>query len=306
MSNFDSLNDKYAIGDAVRLAAGPGDLPQVEVDNELSRAEICLHGGHVRCWGRQNERPVLWESAASRFALGAPIRGGIPVCWPWFGAHPTDADQPAHGFARVLPWELRATRALPRGHQVVLGLTDSEATRSMWPHAFDLELEVTVGHQLHVSLRATNLSEESMGFTAALHSYFAVSDVASIAVRGLADTDYIDTVGGARNRHTQLGAIQVREETDRIYLDTDTECFVDDPGWQRCLRIGKQGSRTTVVWNPWVAKSQRMPDFGDHEYPEMLCVETANAENDARILAAGASAVLGTVISVEPLTGGNA
>ena len=273
------LNDRFAIADHVSFRAGPGETPVAEIDNRDASAAVALLGGHVLAFQPKGCEPVLWRSRCSRYEVGQPIRGGIPVCWPWFGVHPTDPQMPTHGFVRTAMWDVRATSVAPgEGTQIRLGITDSEATRALWPHAFELEIAVTVGPELRVELAVRNTGRDAFTCAGALHSYFRVSHAADIAIQGLDGCTYVDTVG-PRQRKVQAGPVTIAAETDRIYVDTAGECTIDDPGLSRRIRIGKSGSRTTVVWNPWVEKSKRMEDFGDDEYPGMVCVETANAED---------------------------
>lgn len=301
MTSVDSLNAAFGIGDTLRFAAGPGGLPTVEIANRMATARVCLHGAHVMAYTPRGSGPLLWMSGSSRFEPGSPIRGGIPVCWPWFGAHPASADLPAHGLARLLPWRVDRTehkRDDDTTH-LVLALEDSAATRAVWPGAFALRLEVTVGAALRVALAMTNRGSEPWTVTAALHTYFAVSDVASVRVHGFDGLSFVDTVGGSRRPGVQAGPVVVRGETDLIFHAWPGTAVIEDPGWQRRIRVTGFGSASAVVWNPWVAKSRRMPDFGDDEYPGMICVETANAAGDERLLRPGAEHVLATEIALD-------
>ena len=292
-----SLNENFAVPGHLRIAPGPGGIPVVEIANAHAAAQVALLGGHVLGFEPKGAGPVLWMSRCSRFELGAPIRGGIPVCWPWFGAHPTDAEKPNHGFARRRLWRIVETGALPDGAtRVRLALPEDAETRALWPDAFHLEIVVTVGAELRVALLMQNNSARPVTHTCALHSYFSVSDITDVTIRGLEDCTYIDTVGPYR-REVQRGPITFNAETDRVYLDTGADCLIDDPGRGRRIRVGKTGSRSTVVWNPWIEKAKRMDDFGDDEYRSMVCVETTNAETDAVTLAPGDRHRLEAVIS---------
>lgn len=187
------------------------------------------------------------------------------------------------------------------GTRLTLRMTDTERTREWWAHPFSVTYSVTVGAELTAELHMTNTGDSPFTVTAALHTYLSVSDVTEISVHGFDGCPSIDTVGGARTRGTQDGPIRVTGETDLILLDCPGEAWVDDPGWQRRLFIRKSGSRSAVVWNPWVEKSKRMPDFGDEEYPGMICVETTNAPGDEREVQPGDSHSLKAVIQAVPL-----
>jgi glucose-6-phosphate 1-epimerase len=298
---IERVNSEFAIMDHIQFDSGPGGLVIANVNNQHAAATIALQGGHVITFQPHGQEPVLFVSQRSRYEGGKAIRGGIPICWPWFGPHPTDDSQPAHGFVRFLPWTVLETHGPRDGiSQLRLGLTDSPTTRRYWPHGFRLELIVTVGSALHVDLQIHNTDHDSWSCTGALHSYFPVGDVTHIAIEGLDGTDYIDKVdGGARK--TQHGAIMIRGETDRVFLDTTTICTITDPGLSRRIVVEKRGSRSTVVWNPWIDKARLMADFGDDEYRRMVCVETANAIEDVIQVAPGATHTLGTTIDLEAL-----
>lgn len=293
------LNSRLAISGRIRFAVGPGGLPIARIVNPLAQATVALHGAHVLSFQPHRAAPVLWLSAKSQYADGLPIRGGIPVCWPWFGKHPTDAAAPGHGFARLQCWTVLATAALPDGAtRLRLELRDTPATLAQWPHAFRLEADIVVGRTLTVALRCENPGTAPFTFTGALHSYFTVSDITKVAIEGLDGCTYVDTVG-TPTRKVQSGAITIGAETDRIYVDTTATCVIADSGLGRRVRVAKRGSHTTVVWNPWIAKAARMPDFGDHEYLGMVCVETANAVDDVITVPPGGSHTLATEIGVD-------
>ncbi len=181
--------------------------------------------------------------------------------------------------------------------QISLGLTDSDATTALWPHPFRLRLQVTVGPHLHIALEMENRSAESQTVTGALHTYLRVAEAEHVQITGLDDTFYIDTLAGNRS-FLQRGKLQVNEEINRIYLETANSCIVHDPMLERQIIVKKAGSRTTVVWNPWEARSRSLPDFGDEEYRRMVCIEAANTRQDAVTLAPGGSHTLATEIGL--------
>ncbi len=267
-----------------------------EIRHPGGEATVALHGGHVLAFRPHGQQPVLWLSRQARFETGGPIRGGIPVCWPWFADHPSDKAKPAHGFVRTAVWAVSAAETLADGStRLNLSTSDREETMKVWPHRFRLTIAVTVSDALRVGLMATNTGSEPFDCTGALHSYFNISAPASIRIKGLAEVAYLDKVDRMR-RKLQDGDVSIDGETDRIYLDTTGACVIEDIGWQRRIDIAKTGSRTTVVWNPWVDKAAAMKDFGDDEYQTMVCVETANAHPDVVRLAPGESHTLEAVI----------
>lgn len=295
----DALNSEFAIPGVLRAESGPGGLTVLRVTNALAEATVALHGAHVLSYTPAGATDLLWLSRMSHFAPGQPIRGGIPICWPWFGAHPSESGFPNHGFARLLPWTLLAAEGEPDGPtHLVLELRDSDATRAWWPAAFSLTLALTVGAELRLELMMLNAGRSPVSITAALHTYFHVGDIGSTRVIGLDGCPYLDTVGGANRRHTQSGDVTFTREVDRIYQDASPAVTIEAPALNRRIHVAKAGSRSTVVWNPWIAKAARMPDFGDDEYRDMLCVETANARDDRVTLAPGASHVTAQILTL--------
>ena len=295
--SIQELNDRFAIADQVSFATGPGGFPVMSVRNAHADAAIALQGADVTSFQPHGQEPVLFLSRHAAYAPGKAIRGGIPICWPWFGPHPTDPTKPDHGFARTRPWSVLDTMAMPNGAtRVRLGLTDDAETRALWPHAFSLELAVTVGATLEVALVTRNTGREAFVCSGALHSYFRIGDVTASMIQGLEGTPYVDKVDGGRLK-VQQGPVTIAGETDRVYTDTTASCLIVDPTLGRRVTVAKRGSRSTVVWNPWRDKARRLADFGDDEYTEMVCVEVANAGADTVTVAPGGEHHLGTTIS---------
>lgn len=299
--DYSLLNARFGLRGQITFKDGPEGIAVVEVSNTHATATLALQGAHVMQWAPRKQRPVLWLSPAAKFGAGKSIRGGVPVCWPWFGPHATQANFPSHGFARAVPWVVIATRALPDGAtHLSLQLTQTDATRAQWPHATDLSLHIKVGATLEMALVTRNTGDHAIVIGEALHSYFAVSDVRQIALHGLGQGEYWDKVDG-NQRKQQSGPVTIGAETDRIYVGSSTECMIDDPQWRRRIRIAKRGSHSTVVWNPWIEKSAKMGDLGTRGYLNMLCVESANAAEDVVTVAPGAEHQLWVRYSVEPL-----
>ncbi|MEO8075583.1 MAG: D-hexose-6-phosphate mutarotase [Acidobacteriota bacterium] len=296
-SELQSLQEQFAQVPGVAVTKGPGGLTVIGIVNRHAEASIALHGAHVLSFQPRGANPALWVSRHSQFAAKAPIRGGIPICWPWFGPHPDDPAKPAHGFARISQWTVVDISG-GEDPRVRLALTDSDATRALWPHPFRLELTVTLGTGLDVELLMQNPGTGPFTCSEALHCYFAVSSVDRMSIEGLHGCAYLDKVAGSARRE-QTGPIAVTAETDRVYLETTGDCVIVDAGWDRRIRVAKRGSATTVVWNPWVNRSRQLPDFGDEEYREMVCVETANAADDRITVEPGGEHRLATTLSIE-------
>lgn len=274
-------------------------LPFLSIANPLATARIYLHGGHVAQWRPAGHGEVLWMSARSLHADDKPLRGGIPVCFPWFGPHPDRPELGAHGFARLRPWTLASVVDLADGStRAVLALAPDAASREQMAQDASLTLTVTVGATLDVELEIANRDRAPLTCEAALHTYFTVGDVRRATVEGLAGTPYLDKVGGITRRIEGEAPIAFTGETDRLYLGTTATATIVDPVLRRRIAVAKRGSRSTVVWNPWIAKAAKMPDFADHEWPGMVCVETANAADDRLTIAPGASARMALEVAV--------
>lgn len=284
----------------VSLDEGRGGLPRLIVITEACTAELYLQGAHLCHWKPEGQaHPVLWMSQASRFEAGAAIRGGVPVCFPWFGPKAGDPSAPVHGVARIRPWVLNDAAAGPDGSvDLRLSLRSDESTRGLATHDFTLEFALRLGPTLSMALTITNSGDSPLTCEEALHTYLTVGDVRQVSVEGLAGATYIDKTDGARRKTQTDEVVTIGAETDRLYVDTTSTVTLVDPGLGRRISVVKDGSRSSVVWNPWVAKSRAMPDFGDDEWRGMLCIETANAADNAVTIPPHASHTMTAVISV--------
>lgn len=292
-------NEEFGIDGALYLCAGPGDLPLICIDNAHARAEVCGHGGQVLSYRPVDEpTDLLFVSEHAYFAPNQAIKGGVPVCWPWFGPDPEARGRPDHGFVRNRPWQLLATESMVDGAtRVRLGIRDDDETRALWPWPFALEIEITVGATLSIALISHNSGDTPMPITQGLHAYFRVGDVRRAQVLGLAGYEYIDKVGETARRQ-QSGPINFDGPVNRIYVDTADELIVDDPALDRRIHIERGNSRSAVVWNPWIEQSRSMADFGDEEYLNMVCVETTNTADDPIEIAPGATWRLDTQVRI--------
>ena len=274
-ADLQMLNQRFSIPGHVQFKEGPGGLAVAEIANAHAEAVIALQGAHVMTWQPKGQAPVLWLSQFAKFAPGKSIRGGVPVCWPWFGPNANDPKLPAHGYARTVMWEVRETATVADGSTYLrLGLIETDATRSQWPHPSSVEVGVTVGSRLRVELTTRNLGDVPFELGEALHTYFHISDVADMSIHGLENCDYLDKVEDFV-RKTQQGPIVIESEVDRVYLNTESDCVIEDRGLKRAIRIAKEGG--------------------------MVCVETANAMENVVMVAPGSEHSLVAVISVEGL-----
>jgi D-hexose-6-phosphate mutarotase len=298
---LDELNQRFAIGNHVQFKEIAEGMIVAEIANQHALANIALQGAHVATFQPRGEEPVIWLSPHAKFVPGKSIRGGVPICWPWFGPHKTDSKLPGHGHARTVPWEVLETKALPDGSTFIrFGLVESDTTRAHWPHPSTAQLEVTVGKALRVELVTTNTGNEAFELGEALHTYFQVSDVEKAVIKGLENCEYLDKVQDFA-RLTQKDHIVIENEVDRVYVNTPAECVIEDKGLKRAIRISKQGSNSTVVWNPWVEKANKMGDFGEDGHRNMVCVESGNAMENVVTIAPGETHRLVAVYSVEKL-----
>jgi glucose-6-phosphate 1-epimerase len=276
--NIEQLNAAFGKADRVNFIEGKGGFPLIEVRNDQAVALISPYAGQVLSFQPKGvKEDLLFLSERAYFQPGKAIKGGVPICWPWFGPDPEDLGRPAHGFVRTRPWSVVTVEASSRDQtRLVLGLEDSQETREIWPHHFELRLEINIGSTLGLTLITHNRGEQAFSITQALHTYFQVGDIDRVRLRGLEAKDYLDKVDNGKRR-TQAGAVIIDDEVDRIYLDVREALIIDDPSLQRRIRIGSSGSETAVVWNPWSRLSAQMADLEDGDYRRMLCVETANA-----------------------------
>ncbi len=287
--NLDDLRRRFEIPGAVRIDEGRGSLPRLSVETDLAAAELYLHGAHLTQFQPRGARPVLFMSAESHFDAAKPIRGGVPLIFPWFGPRAGFPDSPAHGFARIRSWEPESVESRPDGSvRVVLGLASDESSLRLWPQPFALRMAFTLGRSLELDLEVRGAGAP-LTFEEAFHTYFAVGDVRQVRVEGLENVDYLDKVDSFRRKTQPAEPIRITGETDRVYLKTRSACVLRDPVLGRTITVEKENSAATVVWNPWVDKSRAMPDFGDEEWPQMICIETANVGEDAVRLGAGES-----------------
>lgn len=298
---LESLNKKFAIAGHLQFIEVDGGLVFAEISNAHATSSIALQGAHIATFQPNGEEPVIWLSKLAKFLPGKSIRGGVPVCWPWFGPHATDSKLPGHGYARTVMWDVLETKALPDGSTFLrFGLVENDTTRAQWPHASTVQLEATIGKALRVELVTKNTGSASFQLGEALHTYFHISDVGNMTIRGLEGCEYIDKVGET-TRRTQQGGIVIESEVDRVYVNTTADCVIEDKGLKRAIRISKQGSKSAVVWNPWTEKADKMGDFGKDGHRGMVCVESGNAFDNIITVQAGETHRLVAVYSTEKL-----
>jgi len=266
--------------------AEDGGLSKVRITSPAAVGEMYLHGAHVTSWKPRDGEEVLFVSSQSQWEHGHAIRGGVPICFPWFGDKVGDTSAPAHGFVRAKAWQLEAI--VQDGDAVIVSMfTESdETTRKWWPAEFRLVYRATFGLSLSLELVLTNTGTTPLTFEEALHTYHRVGRVEKVRLQGLDTVRYLDKTDSNREK-TQRGDIVVASETDRVYMGTRHEIELEDPSLHRRTQVTKENSLTTVVWNPWVQKARTLSDFGDDEWTQMICIETSNVSNFAVDLGPG-------------------
>jgi glucose-6-phosphate 1-epimerase len=281
---------------------GPGGLPFLRVETDRCRARLTPYGGQVCEWTPAGQSPVLFMSPRAVFAVGTPIRGGVPICFPWFGPHPTDPTKPAHGFARTRTWQVAGvTRDTSGDVRVALRLAADAETRALWSGAFAVSLTLSLGAGLEMTAEVENVGDEAIVYELAMHTYLAVGDVEAVRIRGLEGVRYVDKVEGGKEKIAGREPLVIAGETDRVFLDTTTTCVVDDPVLARRLHVEKQGSQATVVWNPWRDRARAMRDLGEDAWRGFVCVETTNVGPHAVRLPPRGRHAMAARITVTPL-----
>lgn len=273
---------------------------------------VAQQGAHLVSYQRAGHKPLIWSNPDAAFKKGKAIRGGMPICWPWFGnleRNPSsvqamrDSSEPAkaHGEVRAIDWELMGMGEDDDALIVEFIQPKAEGGLPGWPHNVALKLSIRLDEALNVSLISYNSGSETVSFSQALHSYFAVSDVREVSIKGLDGLRYIETLENWEERE-QSGELQFAGETDRIYLDTPDMLSIVDPQWQRKIHICTSGSKSAIVWNPWTEKTKTFNDMAADGWQRMVCVETANVLDDVVTLAPDEMHVLALSVWAESLS----
>ena len=279
-------------------------LQYLEIDNPLATGKIALQGAHVMHWQPKFlAHPVLWLSSNARYVKGRSIRGGVPICWPWFGAHPTDSTLCPHGFARVIPWRVMDIDATPTGAtRIILEMQQTPEAQRQLSYPYELTLTITIGRRLRIDLATTNHAEHPFVIGEAFHTYFNVSDISNIRITGMQDLVYLDKLLKYERNVEHNALIFDGQEYDRVYVDHSSDCAIHDSGYNRIIHVAKSGSDTTVVWNPGAEKAGSMGDMGlDNEWRKTICVETTNALDNMVVINPGRKHVLSAEYSIETL-----
>ncbi len=302
--DLQQLNNSFAIPGVAQIVSGNNRLPKVRITSAAASADIYLHGAHLTSWIPAGGQEVLFLSERAQFQDGKAIRGGVPICFPWFNAksNAKDYDPPAppHGFVRTRSWQIDSI--LHEGNNIAVSLSTGHdaATQPWWPHEFRAVQRITVGANLRIELTVTNTGATPLTFEEALHTYYRVGDVRQVSLARLDGVSYLDNTQGNIDK-LQHGDNLFTQRIDNAYFNTEAELVLTDPALNRRIHIGKRNSLNTVVWNPWAELARGMADLGDEEWPHFLCVEAANIRAIAISLKPGEQHTMSANIRVERL-----
>ena len=298
---IEELNKRFGIPGVAQVLAGNGGLAKVKVNTAKASGEIYLYGAQVLSWHPAGTDEVIFVSEKSSWEAGRAIRGGIPICFPWFRAKSDDPKAPTHGFVRIRNWELESVREQADGSvEVAMQTHDDADTRRWWPHGFSVTHRVVFGSTLTMSLTVRNTGKDAFRFQEALHTYFRISDVEQIRVAGLDGQTYLDNMDGNRAK-TQSGDLRLTAPVDNAYIGATGPVEIIDPGLKRRLHTGKANSASTIVWNPWRQGAIKLADLGEEEWHQMVCAEGGNILDEAILLQANEEHTLHVILSVQSI-----
>ncbi|MGA7460377.1 MAG: D-hexose-6-phosphate mutarotase [Candidatus Korobacteraceae bacterium] len=297
IADIAELQRRMEIPGAAHVLPGNGGLAKVQIATPIVAGEVYLHGAHVTSWKPAGKEEVFFVSENSLWQDGHAIRGGVPICFPWFGDKADDPHAPAHGFVRTKEWKLEKITAHGADVSVELSTESGPDTRQWYAADFRLVYRVTYSSDLTLELIMLNTGREPLRFEEALHAYHNVGDAAQASIAGLDGIQYLDKTDSFREK-TQAGEIHITRETDRVYLNTSHPLTVTDTVLQRRIVVTKKNSLSTVIWNPWSEKALTMSDMGQHQWKRMLCIETSNVGEFAVSLAPGQQHTMKAIVSL--------
>jgi glucose-6-phosphate 1-epimerase len=288
MQNLTYLNQVFGRDDKITFIEGPAGMPLIEVNTARASAKVALYGGQMLSFKPAGaEHDLFYLSEKAIYQQGKAIRGGVPLCWPWFGDDPGSLGRQAHGFARNLFWDVLDSQVHDDNAEITLGLQSTATSKQWWPSEFRLRKKIHIGDTLNISLTTENKGEIPFSISKALHSYFRVGDIKQTRVSGLDGVDYLDKTQ-AFSQYKQNGDITADKETDRVYLNAPQRVEIVDSLLKRRIEIQHDGADNFVVWNPW-DKAAALYDMSADDYEQFICVETANAIANSVIIAPGAA-----------------
>ena len=292
------LNEHFGLPGVLAFHKTASGLIYADITTPHATATVYLQGAHVTAWQPAGQQPAIFLSRKSEFAPGKPIRGGVPIAFPWFAARHDGKTGPSHGFARIQDWTLAFAALAGDDLHMTFTLGPTEVSRDLGYDNFRLAYQVTIGRTLRMQLTVVNSAAMPLIFEEAFHTYYAVTDIHEISVDGLEGVTYLDKNDKLQAKE-QRGAITITEPTDRVYLSTTSTCVLHDNGNRRRIVVAKTGSNTTVVWNPWESGAAKLPDMDPTEWHEFIAIETVNAAANTITLALGEKHVMETHVSLE-------
>ena len=296
--DLDQLNEHFAIPGVLVFRATTSGLSYAAITTPQATATVYIQGAHLAAWQPAGQKPVIFLSRKSDFMPGKPIRGGVPIAFPWFAARHDGKTGPSHGFARIQDWTLAFAAMAGDDLHLTFTLAPSEISRSLGFDNFHLAYQLSIGRALTMQLTVANEAPTPLVFEEALHTYYAVTDIHEINITGLDGVTYLDKVDDFKPK-VQQGPVTITQQTDRVYLNTTTACIIHDTAAKRRTQVEKTGSNTTVVWNPWEDGARRIADLDPTEWHEYVAVETVNAAANTITLAPKATHVMHAHITVE-------
>jgi len=294
------LNHQFAINNQLCFTQSKGEQIMIDIENQYATAKVSLSGGQVLSYlPKGQQQDVLFLSDKAVFTVGKSIRGGVPICWPWFGDDTSGYGLPAHGFARVLDWNVLTTSDNDDGStSLQLGLMSTDESLAIWPNHFELVLNITIGEQLTLRLTTVNTGKKALAITQAMHTYFNVADISQVVVQGMDKVSYLDKLDGYKLK-TQLDEIIIDREVDRVYQQVPDTTTIVDNSLNRTIKVKSESSNSTVIWNPWQETGAAFADLNEDSYQHFVCIENANVFDDSVSIIPGASHTLTAIIEVE-------
>lgn len=319
MPDVAALEKQFGIPNVLRFEQSTGGLATLHITAPSAEATIYLQGAHVTHWKPTGHDPAIFLSERAEFVPGKPIRGGIPIVFPWFGDRHDGKQGPQHGFARISEWELAFAALSNDEVHLAFALAPNDLSRSLGFDHFRLGYRVTVGQQLRIEMSVVNDSGNGSGhdlnssaaraemaasgaplvFEQALHTYYQVADARHVSIEGLDGTEFIDKVDNLERKIQDPGPLRLAGRVDRPYLNTEATCVLRDPMGHRAITVAKQGSHSTVIWNPWQEFTAKMPDMQPDAWLRMTCIETANVGDNAITLHPGEKHIMRMTASMD-------
>lgn len=298
MNFIQELNEKFALPGNLAFVSHKNDLINLTVSNQFADAKISLYGAQIISFRPRNEHEILWMSPMSKFEAGKAIRGGVPVCFPWFGMHKKDNSKPQHGFARLMNWQVSETALSSNGETLIkLQLCSSQETKEYWPFDFIAEMIFTIGKILTITLKVTNTSRIQFDYSCALHTYFNLSAIEDISVEGLQGSQYFKN-NEPGDFIQESSKLKINQPEDRHYYNTEATCIIKDPKFKRKIRVAKTGSNVTTVWNPGAEICFKMADMPNEAYRRFICIEAVNSFENTICLTPGKSHETSAIIGL--------